>query len=91
MRAIADEAHVAVGNAYYYFGSKEHLVQGFYDQMQRQHMAGSEALLAGTTNFADRLSGVMHAWLDVAAPYHEFAAQFGLKPNDRGTLATRGL
>ncbi len=98
MRAIADEAHVAVGNAYYYFGSKEHLIQGFYDQMQRQHMAASEAVLARTTNFADRLSGVMHAWLDVAAPYHEFAAQFfknaadpssPLSPFSEGSAAAR--
>src|SRR5579859_3770060 len=34
MRAIADEAGVAVGNAYYYFGSKEHLVQEFYTRLQ---------------------------------------------------------
>ena len=34
MRAVADRAGVSLGNAYYYFGSKENLVQGFYDQMQ---------------------------------------------------------
>ena len=34
MRAIAKEAGVAVGNAYYYFDSKEHLIQGFYDRNQ---------------------------------------------------------
>jgi len=98
MRAIADEAHVAVGNAYYYFGSKEHLIQGFYDQMQRQHMAVSQAVLAGATNFADRLSAVMHAWMDVAAPYHEFAAHFfknaadpsnPLSPFSEGSAAAR--
>ena len=31
MRAIATRAGVSVGNAYYYFASKEHLIQGFYD------------------------------------------------------------
>jgi AcrR family transcriptional regulator len=98
MRAIADEAHVAVGNAYYYFGSKEHLIQGFYDQMQRRHLAASEEVLAGTTDFVARLSGVMRAWLDVAAPYHEFAAQFfknaadpssPLSPFSEGSSAAR--
>jgi len=28
-----DAADVSLGNAYYYFASKEHLVQGFYDRM----------------------------------------------------------
>ena len=37
MRAIATEAGVAVGNAYYYFDSKEHLIQGFYDRNQAAH------------------------------------------------------
>ena len=30
MRAIAKEAGVATGNAYYYFGSKEELIQVYY-------------------------------------------------------------
>ena len=34
MRAIATEAGVSVGNAYYYFESKEQLIQGFYDRAQ---------------------------------------------------------
>ncbi|WP_256960177.1 TetR/AcrR family transcriptional regulator, partial [Streptomyces scabiei] len=33
MRAIAQEAGVSVGNAYYYFAGKEHLIQGFYDRI----------------------------------------------------------
>ena len=31
MRAIAERAGVSLGNAYYYFASKEQLIQGFYD------------------------------------------------------------
>ena len=45
MRAIAKEAGVAVGNAYYYFDSKEHLIQGFYDRNQQAHRAAAEAVL----------------------------------------------
>ena len=37
MRAIAAEAGVSVGNAYYYFESKEQLIQGFYDRAQVAH------------------------------------------------------
>ncbi|MGB0101068.1 MAG: TetR family transcriptional regulator [Nocardioides sp.] len=76
MRAIAAEAGVSVGNAYYYFGSKEHLVQAFYDGLQVEHAEASEAALARESGFADRLAAVLSAWLDVAAPHHEFATQF---------------
>src|SRR4028118_680593 len=46
MRAIAKEAGVAVGNAYYYFDSKEHLIQGFYDRLQAGHRAAADPILA---------------------------------------------
>jgi AcrR family transcriptional regulator len=76
MRAIAKEAGVAVGNAYYYFDSKEHLVQGFYDRNQATLQAAAEPLLAEERDFAARLRGVMHAGIDVNEPYHAFAATF---------------
>jgi AcrR family transcriptional regulator len=76
MRAIAKEAGVAVGNAYYYFDSKEHLIQGFYDQNQTAHKVAAERILATETDFAARLRGVLHAGIDVNAPYHSFAATF---------------
>ncbi|MEU4422601.1 TetR family transcriptional regulator [Actinoplanes sp. NPDC024001] len=76
MRAIAKEAGVAVGNAYYYFDSKEHLIQGFYDRMQSEHRAAAAPVLAGERDFAARLRGVLHAGVDVNAPYHSFAATF---------------
>src|SRR6478736_6470353 len=76
MRAIAAEAGVSVGNAYYYFGSKEHLVQAFYDQLQAEHAEAAARVLSRETSFAGRLEGVLLAWLDVAAPHHEFAGQF---------------
>jgi AcrR family transcriptional regulator len=76
MRAIASEAGVSLGNAYYYFGSKEHLIQAFYDQMQEQHAEAASVVLGRQTAFAARLEGVLLAWLDVAEPNHEFAGQF---------------
>lgn len=76
MRAIAHEAGVSVGNAYYYFASKEHLVQAYYDLMQVEHRAAAEAVLAREKDFAARLRGVNLAWLDVAEPYHDFAGKF---------------
>ncbi|MFF5080107.1 TetR family transcriptional regulator [Actinoplanes sp. NPDC000266] len=76
MRAIAKEAGVAVGNAYYYFDSKEHLIQGFYDRNQASHRAAAEEVFAGEKDLAPRLRGVLHAGIDVNAPYHSFAATF---------------
>ncbi|WP_313896052.1 TetR family transcriptional regulator [Streptomyces sp. YIM 98790] len=76
MRAIAQEAGVSVGNAYYYFASKEHLIQGFYDRIAAEHRAAVRDVLARETDLAARLRGVMLVWLDIAEPYHRFAAQF---------------
>ncbi|MCK8677146.1 MULTISPECIES: TetR family transcriptional regulator [Streptomyces] len=76
MRAIAQEAGVSTGNAYYYFSSKEHLVQGFYDRIAAEHAAAVGPVLAGGPELADRIEGTLLRWLEVAEPYHRFAAQF---------------
>lgn len=75
MRAIAEEAGVSVGNAYYYFASKEHLVQGFYDLIAAEHRERLPALLADKRDFGDRLRTALEVWMAIAAPYHEFSAQ----------------
>ncbi|MGW4360616.1 TetR family transcriptional regulator [Streptomyces californicus] len=76
MRAIAQEAGVSVGNAYYYFASKEHLVQGFYDRIAGEHAEAVRPVLEGDQDLAVRIRGVLLGWLDVAEPYHRFASQF---------------
>lgn len=76
MRAVADAAGVSLGSAYYYFASKEHLVQGFYDQLAADHRAAIADLLAAEPTFAGRLIGMLETWVDVAQPYHDFAATF---------------
>lgn len=76
MRAIATEAGLSVGNAYYYFDSKEHLVQGFYYRIADMHARASDEVLAREQDFGARLHGVLRAWLEVAAPYHQFGSQF---------------
>jgi AcrR family transcriptional regulator len=76
MRAVAAEAGVSTGNAYYYFGSKEELIREFYARSQADHAAASRAVLAAETDFAARLAGTLRALIDVLGPYHEFAAKF---------------
>ena len=50
MRAIAKEAGVSVGNAYYYFEGKEHLIQGFYDRIAADHQAAVREVLDRETD-----------------------------------------
>ena len=75
MRAIADEAGVSLGSAYYYFSGKEELIQAFYDQIQVEHAAAAAALLE-QPGFADRLRAVLESFVDVAEPFHDFGGQF---------------
>ncbi|MCW2631796.1 MAG: TetR family transcriptional regulator [Pseudonocardia sp.] len=76
MRSVAEEAGVSVGNAYYYFRSKDELVQGFYDQLAADHRAASAKVLAHTTDLGERVHGTLSAWLSIAERYHEFAGRF---------------
>jgi AcrR family transcriptional regulator len=76
MRAIAAEAGVSVGNAYYYFKSKEHLIQGFYEQATLRHAELTPKALEGKETLAERIEAALLAWLEIAGPYHDFAGQF---------------
>jgi AcrR family transcriptional regulator len=76
MRAIAREAGVSTGNAYYYFGSKEELIQEFYLRSHIEHAAACRHLLDTEHEFASRLRGTLTALIQVLNPYHSFAATF---------------
>ncbi|MQA63832.1 MAG: TetR family transcriptional regulator [Actinophytocola sp.] len=82
MRAIAQEAGVSVGNAYYYFASKEQLIQGFYDRIAELHGHACAEVFGADASFAGRLRGVVLAWVDVAEPFHEFGKQFFVNAAD---------
>lgn len=73
MRAIAAEAGVSLGNAYYYFESKEHLIQGFYARMHEEHLRACEPILERERDLAARLRGVLRAKIETAEPYHRFS------------------
>lgn len=76
MRAIAAEAGVSVGNAYYYFSTKQHLIQAFYDRTQIEHAEAARPVLDRETDLGARMLGVIEVWLDIMEPYRTFAGTF---------------
>jgi AcrR family transcriptional regulator len=76
MRAIADEAGVTPSNAYYWFASKDELVQEFYVRIQTEHAERVAVILASGLPLTDRLLAVEHAFLEVIGPYHGFGTAF---------------
>ncbi len=74
MRAVAEAAGLSLGSTYYYFPSKEHLVQAFYARSHQQHLAACESILARETELENRLLGVLRAKFDTSRADHPFAA-----------------
>jgi AcrR family transcriptional regulator len=76
MRAIATEAGLAPSNAYYYFPSKDHLVQEFYTRIQVAHREAVAPHLAAKSEFGTRLHAAMSTGVTAMDPYHAFAGKF---------------
>jgi AcrR family transcriptional regulator len=76
MRTIATEAGLSASNAYYYFPSKDHLVQEFYLLIMHDHRAAVAPRLAASGPLDERLHAAMRALVDVMTPYHGFAGKF---------------
>ena len=74
MRMVADKAGVSLGNAYYYFESKDLLLQAFYREVHEAHVAAAAAVLQQERTLVGRLRGVMLAKLQVIEPYHRFSS-----------------
>jgi AcrR family transcriptional regulator len=73
MRAIAEKAGVSLGNTYYYFHSKEHLIQAFYQRLHDTHLAASLPALEKEKTLKAGLLTVVRLRIDVMNPYHQFA------------------
>ncbi len=69
MRAIATECGLALGNAYYYFQSKEHLVLALYTQTLSDQLEASRPVLQTHKTLKKRLSGVVLGQLSTLRPY----------------------
>ena len=73
MRAIAQKAGLSLGNAYHYFGSKDHLIQAFYHDLHEDHLRASLPSLQKESSLKGRLLSVMRLKINTLEPYHEFA------------------
>ena len=73
MRAIAQKAGVSLGNAYYYFRSKEYLIQAFYQRLHDSHLAAALPALENDKTLKARLLTVMRTKIETMHPYHQFA------------------
>src|SRR5256885_16875354 len=75
MRAIAQKAGVSLGNAYHYFGSKEHLIQAFYHRTHEEHLAAALPLLQKETSLKTRLLSLLRLKNFTLEPYSVFAGE----------------
>jgi len=76
IRLIAQEADISVGNAYYYFPTKNHLVQELYLRVQGDHLERVHAAFGASTDIAKRLEVALLCGLDATGAYHDSAAGF---------------
>src|SRR4029079_10421809 len=87
MRAAAQKAGVSLGNAYYYFHSKEYLIQAFYQRLNDSHFAAALPALEHEETLKARLLAMMPTNIATMEPYHQFAGVlFKTAANPRSPL-----
>lgn len=66
MRDLAAAAGASLGSAYYYFPSKEAIIQAYYDEVQAEHARRLNAALSSSRlDFAGRLRASFHLKFDI--------------------------
>lgn len=65
MRLVASEAGVGLGNAYYYFSSKDDLAAAFYEKLSAEHIASVRSRLTDDQDLTERIRIALGGHLDV--------------------------
>jgi AcrR family transcriptional regulator len=66
MRELAAAAGTSLGSAYYYFPSKEAIIQAYYDDVQAEHARSvADALTGSHLDLKGRLRAAFHSKLDI--------------------------
>lgn len=87
-RAIAKEAGVAAGAAYYYFDSKEAFVYEYYKRLHEDHADELSEFLAQEKSFEKRLAKVVRSKIEIAEPNKEIArALYRIAANPQSPLS----
>src|ERR1700741_2087909 len=73
MRAVAQKAGVSLGNAYYYFRTKEYLIQALYQHLHNSHIEVALPALEHDKTLKARLLTAMQTKIDTMKPYHQFS------------------
>lgn len=73
MREIAKRANMSPGAAYYYFPSKEHIIQHYYEEGHREQLVAAQEALATEKSLEGRLAAVIRAQMRTAQPYHSMS------------------
>ena len=87
MRVIAEEAGVSLGNAYYYFRSKDEMIHSFYKRLQEEQLLACEGILQTERSLKNRISGLIRAQLAIVSPYHRlFMSLFKIAADPSNSL-----
>lgn len=84
MRDIATQAGVSVGNAYYYFKSKEEMILEVFIRSQKEAQARNGQICRQTSNFKTRFSELNFHRLNLLAEHRELfvvLTQAGIHPD----------
>jgi AcrR family transcriptional regulator len=74
MRMIATACELSLGAAYYHFETKEALVLHFYAQTSAEAREYNQQIIAGSSDFKERMSALLTFKLDQMASFRELAA-----------------